>query len=97
IIEVCMAKDPRKRYNSAADLLEDLAAVAAGEPPIHARKKFDLAALSALESSADTVIRPVEIEPEVSTLEQPIFWIAVLGWLAAAFLGLMLIVNLAGN
>lgn len=97
IIEVCMAKDPRKRYNSASDLLEDLEAVAADEPPIHARKKFDLAALSALESNSDTIIRPVEIEPEPSAMEQPIFWIAVLGWLAAVLLGIALVVILAGN
>ncbi len=93
IIEVCMAKDPRKRYNSAADLLEDLEAVLAGQPPIHARKKFDLAALSALESNSETVVRPVELEPEPSFLEQPIVWVAILGWLTAILLGIALIMK----
>ncbi|MFO0961914.1 MAG: serine/threonine-protein kinase [Phycisphaerales bacterium] len=41
IIEMMMAKDPRERYRNAAELLEDLDRVAAGEPPIHARPKFD--------------------------------------------------------
>jgi len=44
IIEMLMAKDPRDRYQSAADLIEDLDRVASGEPPIHARPKIDGAA-----------------------------------------------------
>jgi len=96
IIEVCMAKDSKKRYNSCADLLEDLKAVAAGEPPIHARKKFDLAALSALDIGSDTLVRPVELEKEPGIADQPVFWIAVLGWGAAALLALILAVVLAG-
>ena len=41
IIEMMMAKDPRERYRSAKDLIEDLDQVAAGQPPVHARPKLD--------------------------------------------------------
>jgi serine/threonine-protein kinase len=37
IIEMMMAKDPRDRYQSAAQLIEDLEAVMAGSDPVHAR------------------------------------------------------------
>ena len=50
IIEVCMDKAPNRRYNTTADLLEDLEAVARGEIPMQARKKFDLASLVALDA-----------------------------------------------
>jgi eukaryotic-like serine/threonine-protein kinase len=40
IIEVMMAKKPEDRYASTKDLLMDLEAVARGESPLQARKKF---------------------------------------------------------
>ncbi|MBL9141408.1 MAG: serine/threonine protein kinase [Phycisphaerae bacterium] len=43
IIEMLMAKDPRDRYQNAADLIEDLDRVADGESPAHARPKIDSA------------------------------------------------------
>ena len=48
IIEVCMAKDRNQRYASTANLLEDLQSVAQGNPPLVARRKFDVAVLSTL-------------------------------------------------
>ncbi len=92
IIEVCMAKDPASRYASTSDLLTDLEAVARGEAPIQARKKFDLASLSAIEKpAAGDEAAMVATQAAAPLLEQPVFWIAVAGWAAAlVFLILML-------
>ena len=50
IIEVAMAKRRKNRYQSAEDMLTDLERVAAGEPPMLARKGYDLDTLAALET-----------------------------------------------
>jgi eukaryotic-like serine/threonine-protein kinase len=94
IIEVCMAKSRKQRYASAGDLLQDLEAVAKGEAPPHARKKFDLSDLSAIGQSAG----PMEIvslpQPE-PLVESPLFWVAVIGWLVAlSMIVVLLLVNL---
>lgn len=81
IIEICMAKSPKKRYVTTQDLLHDLQAVSRGEPPIIARKLVDLASLAGLEPSEADVM-PVQA-PENDPLsakpmtEQPLFWIAL--------------------
>lgn len=49
IIEVAMAKDRKSRYQSAEDMLGDLERVAAGEPPLVARKSYNLSSLQELE------------------------------------------------
>lgn len=41
IIEVMMKKRPEDRYSSTKDLLTDLEAVARGEPPLQARRRYD--------------------------------------------------------
>jgi len=89
IIEVCMAKSVKKRYATTEDLLEDLEAIARGERPTTARKLFDISALSSLEPD-DTQIVPVKLnEGDAPLFEQPLFWVAVLGW--AAFVLLLVI------
>src|SRR5450755_4522737 len=55
IIEVAMAKDRDDRYGSTEDLLEDLRAVRAGNPPTHARRAVDLDALANIEETGKTV------------------------------------------
>ena len=55
IIEVAMAKDPKKRYSSTSDMLSDLEAVARGEPPLLARKSYDLTSLAKMEKEAATL------------------------------------------
>ncbi|MCA9285569.1 MAG: serine/threonine protein kinase [Phycisphaerales bacterium] len=42
VIEMMMAKDPKDRYQSADDLIQDLDLVRAGKPPHFARPKLDL-------------------------------------------------------
>ena len=86
VIEVCMAKDRAKRYNSSADLLEDLEAVQSGEAPPQARKKFDLTSLSALEPTG-TVDETQTTQPLATPIsQQPLLWIAVTGWIVAVIL-----------
>jgi serine/threonine-protein kinase len=49
VIEVMMAKRKQDRYTSAEELLLDLDAVSRGEPPLRARKKFNLGELGQLQ------------------------------------------------
>ena len=48
VVEVMMAKDRRRRYASTSDLLMDLEAIGAGEPPLLARRQIDAGVLSGL-------------------------------------------------
>ena len=84
IIEVCMAKNRDERYNTTADLLQDLEAVAAGEPPLQARKKFDLSSLAEMEQNAtgnDAVVDTAATRGGLAEyLESPLFWAAAAGW-----------------
>jgi eukaryotic-like serine/threonine-protein kinase len=81
VIEMMMAKDPRRRYQSCKDLLGDLRAIRKGETPLIAHKDVlpasDLASLAAAEASAMSEIavdaslaenRPLVREPLVITL-----------------------------
>lgn len=52
IIEMMLAKNPRERYHSAVELLEDLDAVAKGMPPQHAKPALDFGPASPHASSA---------------------------------------------
>jgi serine/threonine protein kinase len=84
VIEVCMSKDRQRRYANTTNMLEDLEAVARGEPPLQARRKFDLAQLASLERDADeSAPDPTSGEPQ-SLTSQPAFWLAVAGWAVAA-------------
>lgn len=95
VIETCMAKDRNKRYNTTSDLLNDLEALQRGEPPVQARKKFDLSALSALEQGPDVddddLIVPITGD-EAAPWESPLFWVAALGWPIAIILLILLVV-----
>ncbi len=95
IIEVCMAKDRKKRYASTSDLLQDLEAVARGEPPLQARRMFDLSSLAGLETNKNGETQIVAVEGDGADLPlfmQPMFYIALAGWVVA--LALLVIVIL---
>lgn len=102
VIEVCMAKDRDHRYNSTSDLLQDLEALAKGDSPMQARRKFDLASLASLENASvdehgTAIVNTVELEEEAPPFtQQPMFWAAVLGWAFAVVL-LILMVFLKGG
>ncbi len=55
IIDVSMAKNRAERYQSTEEMLEDLRAVARGEPPTHARRAVHLEGLEKLEETGKTV------------------------------------------
>lgn len=95
IIEVCMAKDREKRYASAADLLEDLQSVMRGEPPMQARRMFDLASLAQLEPGETRVME--SLDEAGSTQQAPyvkaLVWAAASGWLLAMVVLVILILT----
>ena len=91
VIEVCLAKDRRKRYSSADDLLEDLEAIQRGEPPIQARRVFDVASLAGLEDADDQRIAAMARTGTALTT-QPAFWLALTGWVAALAMTILLLV-----
>ena len=91
VIEVCLAKDRNKRYSSAADLVEDLEAIQRGESPMQARKVFDVDALAGLSSGESHGQQAAALPQEVLS-DQPAFWMAVTGWVAAAMMAIALLV-----
>jgi len=84
IIEVMMAKNQDDRYPSTVELIADLEAVLAGEPPFQARKRYDNRLLSDLASggkviqqnAASVVAHPAS--PRIS-----VQWVLILGVLLA--------------
>lgn len=97
IIEVAMAKKRSKRYASTTDLLTDLKAVARGEPPVQARKMFDLAELTALEGPSEEEEAAEEAEAaaaQPALTEQPLFWLAVGGWVFGLLMLVALVLSL---
>jgi serine/threonine-protein kinase len=62
VVEVMMAKERNRRYASTKDLLIDLEAIAAGQPPLQARKTINSSVLSQLgqeqSEGSDTVELP---------------------------------------
>lgn len=56
IVEVAMAKRREERYASTKDMLEDLRAVAAGQPPMHARRDIKLDVLANVERAGGKTV-----------------------------------------
>ncbi|MFQ5489452.1 MAG: serine/threonine protein kinase [Phycisphaerae bacterium] len=92
IIEVMMAKKRDDRYPSTKELIADLEAVAAGEAPFQARKKYDPAMLETLASSGETIsnVTAADLDP---ALNQPKRSLVVLLLILA--LGLSILINIA--
>lgn len=96
IVEVMMAKDPAERYSSCTDLIADVKSVLQGEPPLQARKKFDLGQFMELEKTSETNA-PVSMDPMDQSpplTEQPMFWVAIGGWLVAGVLVIIVLILL---
>jgi len=88
IIEVAMAKRREDRYNSMRDMLEDLRAVARGEPPLHARRAVDLESLAKVEETGKTVdITPATQQTDAFPWVRPAVVMWLLGMLAVSVLG----------
>lgn len=71
VIDVAMAKKREDRYQATEDMLEDLRAIQAGNPPIHARRSVDLDALEKVEETGKTLEMP-QIILEDTEPERPI-------------------------
>ena len=92
IIEVAMAKNRDDRYARTSDMLEDLKAVQAGQPPMHARKSVDLDSLRDVEETGKTVDIGPSTPPAPSLWKQPLFVAAVIGCAVSVLLNLILLV-----
>jgi serine/threonine protein kinase len=71
VIEMMMAKDPRKRYKNCKDLLIDLKALKAGQAPVIARKDVrgeELANLAQVEASMEAGI--IAMDPRSAEAEK---------------------------
>lgn len=89
IIDVAMAKNRDERYRSTKDMLEDLRAVRAGQPPTHARRAVDLESLAKMEESSGQTVDLEPAEPQPNPIwSNPI----VVGLMTA--IGVSLLVNI---
>ncbi|NIA16802.1 MAG: protein kinase [Planctomycetes bacterium] len=83
VIEVMMAKRKEDRYSSAEELLTDLDAVRKGEPPLLARRKFNVDALEQLEKGASFDLVPEGKVYNEDTIARYRLWILLLGSVVA--------------
>lgn len=84
VIERMMAKKRENRYSTMRDLLVDLEAIARGEPPLQARKKYSADLLQGLaESEAGVEEETTEVVQESPRPMVPVVWVAVMATIAA--------------
>lgn len=88
IIEMMMAKDPTDRYRNAAELLEDLELLEAGQKPRHAGGAIDIATVVSMADDSPETPQPVVVGQAGASDR------GGLGLLLIAVLGLSLLVNL---
>ncbi|MEN6424414.1 MAG: protein kinase [Phycisphaerales bacterium] len=94
VIELCMAKNPAKRYATTTDLIEDLQAVADGRATAQAHKLLAHSELAKLDPGADTDASDTTvILDKRSIVTTPLFWIAVVGWVLAGALLVLVIMR----
>jgi serine/threonine-protein kinase len=90
IIEVMMAKNDDDRYPSMTELIADLEAVAAGEPPFQARKRYDHELLKTLASGGRKPKEAEKDSADSSSTRVSAHWVLALG----VALAISLLVNL---
>ncbi len=84
VVEVMMAKAPRRRYGSTHDLLMDLEAIASGNPPLQARKQIDANVLQSLESEGETSVTQAEEGAEQPQRHKLMIYVIILAAALAA-------------
>ncbi len=81
VIEMMMARDPRQRYQTCKDLLVDLRAIRAGEPPVIARREAPASVIASLaaqaESAAASEIPIDKTQPPPSPWSDPLVQVVV--------------------
>jgi len=90
IIELCMAKNPTRRYATVTDLIQDLRAVANGQTPLHAHK-HNMPHMSDTADEEGNDDGSIDILKTRSLITLPLFWIALVGWLLAAAMFILLL------
>jgi len=78
VIEVMMAKRKQNRYSTAEELLTDLDMVRKGEPPLQARRKFNIGALEQLQEGASIDMEPKEKVYHEDTIARYRLWVLLL-------------------
>jgi serine/threonine protein kinase len=77
VIEIMMAKRREDRYNDVEELLLDLEALRQGQPPLRARKRFDVHVLEKLEEGDS--VEPAEPEYGEEVVSRYRMWTLILG------------------
>jgi serine/threonine-protein kinase len=91
VVEAMMAKDRNQRYSSTSDLLMDLQSIAAGEPPLQARRQISADVLSGL-TGGDSSREGTEGAPAPGRWNLVIFIIILIAALVASvFLNVFLL------
>jgi serine/threonine-protein kinase len=86
VIEVMMAKNKKDRYSNMEELLIDLEAVRDGNPPLRARRRFNMEGLEKLEEGAAVEVETEEISIYgEETIARYRVLLVILGALAAVF------------
>ena len=94
VVEVMMAKSPDNRYSSTSELLLDLKAIVAGEPPLQARKRFRSDVLNELDEAESIPFGKTEnseVESEAPQTNNAIIVLAV-ALILSIMLNILLIV-----
>jgi eukaryotic-like serine/threonine-protein kinase len=92
VVEVMMAKDRNRRYASTQDMLGDLEAIAAGEPPPQARKRIDQSVLTGLASGGFPFAPAAEQPPPSSGSWMPYVILLGAGLVVSAILNIILLI-----
>jgi len=94
VIESMMAKNRDDRYNTADELLVDLEAVRNGQPPLIARRRFDLNALEKLEDAPAANVAPAQRVYTEQTIARYKVWLLVLTSLSAILILIIILMAL---
>lgn len=85
VIEIMMAKKREDRYDNVEELLLDLEALKNGQPPLRARKRFDVSMLTQLETGEDVEVAEEEHQYDSDALANYRVAVLILSTIAALF------------
>ncbi len=95
VIEMMMAKDPRDRYHSEADLIHDLKLIAQGAPPHFAHRSLDLTDVAPAASGATVVPTGGKLRrANRGPLDSTAFMIVLIGMIVSLLVNAVVLVML---